>query len=109
MKRHLTSIVAAELLFATGNLHANEVEVEVPGLLTSYRLFDRHEFYRAARTTNAVPHHTGNLTINERPARWGSWITITANQDVIFQTFYFHEKRLRENRRLRISANRGKH
>ncbi|TRS80573.1 curli assembly protein CsgE, partial [Salmonella enterica subsp. enterica serovar Panama] len=25
MKRYLTWIVAAELLFATGNLHANEV------------------------------------------------------------------------------------
>ncbi|MDU1297975.1 MAG: CsgE family curli-type amyloid fiber assembly protein, partial [Enterobacter hormaechei] len=36
----------------------------------------------------------GNLTINERPsARWGSWITITANQDVIYQTFLFPTKR----------------
>ncbi|KMT75824.1 curli assembly protein CsgE [Salmonella enterica subsp. enterica serovar Newport str. 36805] len=42
MKRYLTWIVAAELLFATGNLHANEVEVEVPGLLTDHTvLFDR--------------------------------------------------------------------
>nr|WP_312037086.1 curli production assembly/transport protein CsgE [Citrobacter freundii] len=38
--------------------------------------------------------YTGNLTINERPsARWGSWITITVNQDVIFQTFLFPTKR----------------
>ncbi|WP_414840324.1 curli production assembly/transport protein CsgE [Escherichia coli] len=38
--------------------------------------------------------YTGNLTINERPsARWGSWITITVNQDVIFQTFLFPLKR----------------
>ncbi|WP_338404283.1 CsgE family curli-type amyloid fiber assembly protein [Enterobacter hormaechei] len=35
-----------------------------------------------------------SLTINERPsARWGSWITITANQDVIYQTFLFPTKR----------------
>ncbi|WP_284317888.1 CsgE family curli-type amyloid fiber assembly protein, partial [Escherichia coli] len=38
--------------------------------------------------------YTGNLTINERPsARWGRWITITVNQDVIFQTFLCPLKR----------------
>ncbi|SUG78510.1 assembly/transport component in curli production [Salmonella enterica subsp. enterica] len=48
MKRYLTWIVAAELLFATGNLHANEVEVEVPGLLTDHTVSSiGHEFYRA--------------------------------------------------------------
>lgn len=37
--------------------------------------------------------YTGNITINERPsARWGSWITITANQNVIYQTFLFPTK-----------------
>ncbi|VEB60927.1 assembly/transport component in curli production [Salmonella enterica subsp. enterica] len=42
MKRYLTWIVAAELLFATGNLHANEVEVEVSRIVNRpYRLFDR--------------------------------------------------------------------
>lgn len=108
MKRYLTWIVAAELLFATGNLHANEVEVEVPGLLTDHTVSSiGHEFYRAF-SDKWESEYTGNLTINERPsARWGSWITITVNQDVIFQTFYSNEKRLRENRRLRISANRG--
>lgn len=45
MKRYLTWIVAAELLFATGNLHANEVEVEVPGLLTDHTVSSiGHEF-----------------------------------------------------------------
>ncbi|SUG66693.1 assembly/transport component in curli production [Salmonella enterica subsp. enterica] len=109
MKRYLTWIVAAELLFATGNLHANEVEVEVPGLLTDHTVSSiGHEFYRAF-SDKWESEYTGNLTINERPsARWGSWITITVNQDVIFQTFFIsNEKRLRENRRLRISANRG--
>lgn len=109
MKRYLTWIVAAELLFATGNLHANEVEVEVPGLLTDHTVSSiGHEFYRAF-SDKWESEYTGNLTINERPsARWGSWITITVNQDVIFQTFLFPMKRdFVENRRLRISANRG--
>ncbi len=34
MKRYLCWIVAVELLFAAGNVHA--VEVEVPGLLTDH-------------------------------------------------------------------------
>ncbi|SUH66763.1 assembly/transport component in curli production [Salmonella enterica subsp. enterica serovar Madelia] len=109
MKRYLTWIVAAELLFATGNLHANEVEVEVPGLLTDHTVSSiGHEFYRAF-SDKWESEYTGNLTINERPsARWGSWITITVNQDVIFQTFLFPMKRdFEKNRRLRISANRG--
>lgn len=94
MKRYLTWIVAAELLFATGNLHANEVEVEVPGLLTDHTVSSiGHEFYRAF-SDKWESEYTGNLTINERPsARWGSWITITVNQDVIFQTFLFPMKR----------------
>ncbi|HGB8660862.1 TPA: curli production assembly/transport protein CsgE [Salmonella enterica subsp. enterica serovar Java] len=94
MKRYLTWIVAAELLFATGNLHANEVEVAVPGLLTDHTVSSiGHEFYRAF-SDKWESEYTGNLTINERPsARWGSWITITVNQDVIFQTFLFPMKR----------------
>ncbi|EEY9441881.1 curli production assembly/transport protein CsgE [Escherichia coli] len=81
MKRYLRWIVAAEFLFAAGNLHA--VEVEVPGLLTDHTVSSiGHDFYRAFSD------------INERPsARWGSWITITVNQDVIFQTFLFPLKR----------------
>ena len=81
MKRYLRWIVAAEFLFAAGNLHA--VEVSSIG----------HDFYRAF-SDKWESDYTGNLTINERPsARWGSWITITVNQDVIFQTFLFPLKR----------------
>lgn len=92
MKRYLRWIVAAEFLFAAGNLHA--VEVEVPGLLTDHTVSSiGHDFYRAF-SDKWESDYTGNLTINERPsARWGSWITITVNQDVIFQTFLFPLKR----------------
>ncbi|HBB9941196.1 TPA: curli production assembly/transport protein CsgE, partial [Enterobacter cloacae] len=51
-----------------------------------------HNFYRAFsdKWDSTYP---GNITINERPsARWGSWITITANQFVIYQTFLFPTK-----------------
>ncbi|SQI25591.1 assembly/transport component in curli production [Salmonella enterica subsp. arizonae] len=45
MKRYLTWIVAAELLFATGHLYANNVEV--PGLLTDHTVSSvGHDFYR---------------------------------------------------------------
>ncbi len=48
MKRYLRWIVAAEFLFAAGNLHA--VEVEVPGLLTDHTVSSiGHDFYRAFR------------------------------------------------------------
>ncbi|EGC95508.1 curli assembly protein CsgE [Escherichia fergusonii ECD227] len=79
-------------MFAAGNLHA--VEVEVPGLLTDHTVSSiGHDFYRAF-SDKWESEYTGNLSINERPsARWGSWITITVNQDVIFQTFLFPMKR----------------
>ena len=82
MKRYLRWIVAAEFLFAAGNLHA--VEVEVPGLLTDHTVSSiGHDFYRAF-SDKWESDYTGNLTINERPsARWGSWI----------QTFLFPLKR----------------
>ena len=95
MKRYLTWIVAANLFFAAGSLHAaTTVEVEVPGLLTDHTVSSiGHDFYRAF-SDKGESEYTGNLTINERPsARWGSWITITVNQDVIFQTFLFPTKR----------------
>ena len=94
MKRYLTWIVAANLFFAAGSLHAaTTVEVEVPGLLTDHTVSSiGHDFYRAF--SDKWESDTGNLTINERPsARWGSWITITVNQDVIFQTFLFPTKK----------------
>ena len=95
MKRYLTWIGAANLFFAAGSLHAaTTVEVEVPGLLTDHTVSSiGHDFYRAF-SDKWESEYTGNLTINERPsARWGSWITITVNQDVIFQTFLFPTKK----------------
>lgn len=92
MKRKSGCFAAAVLLLAAGNLRA--VEVEVPGLLTDHTVSSvGHDFYRAF-SEKWESDYPGNLTINERPsARWGSWITITVNQDVIFQTFLFPTKR----------------
>ncbi|HGA3387295.1 TPA: curli production assembly/transport protein CsgE [Enterobacter hormaechei] len=92
MKRTLSWIAAAGIMLAAGNLQA--VEVEVPGLLTDHTVTSvGHDFYRAF-SDKWESDYPGNLTINERPsARWGSWITITANQDVIYQTFLFPTKR----------------
>ncbi len=53
MKRYLRWIVAAEFLFAAGNLHA--VEVEVPGLLTDHTVSSiGHDFYRAGNDSNLL-------------------------------------------------------
>ena len=92
MKRTTSWIAAAGFWLAAGNLHA--VEVEIPGLLTDHTVSAvGHAFYRGF-SDKWESDYPGNLTINERPsARWGSWITITVNQDVIFQTFLFPTKR----------------
>lgn len=92
MKSYLTWLVAAQLLLAASATQA--IEVEVPGLLTDHTVSSiGHDFYRAF-SDKWESDYPGNLTINERPsARWGSWITITVNQDVIFQTFLFPTKR----------------
>lgn len=90
MKRTLSWIAAAGIMLAAGNLQA--VEVEVPGLLTDHTVTSvGHDFYRAF-SDKWESDYPGNLTINERPsARWGSWITITANQDVT-RLFYSQRK-----------------
>lgn len=92
MKNTLLGLAAAGLLFAAGDLRA--VEVEIPGLLTDHTVSSvGHDFYRAF-SDKWESTWTGNLTINERPsARWGSWITITVNQNVIYQTFMFPTRR----------------
>ncbi|MGP3590051.1 curli production assembly/transport protein CsgE [Vagococcus sp. WN89Y] len=92
MKRYLPYFSAAAILLAAGYLHA--AEVEVPGLLTDHTVSSvGHDFYRAF-SDKWESSWTGNLTINERPsARWGSWITITVNQMVVYQTFLFPIKR----------------
>lgn len=92
MKRVSHYLAAATLLLVAGNLHA--VEVEIPGLLTDHTVSSiGHDFYRAF-SDKWESTWTGNLTINERPsARWGSWITITINQSVVYQTFMFPTRR----------------
>ncbi|WP_455427700.1 curli production assembly/transport protein CsgE [Dryocola sp. LX212] len=92
MKRHPALLLATVLLCAPGGVRA--VEVEIPGLLTDHTVSSvGHDFYRAF-SDKWESSFTGNLTINERPsARWGSWITITIDQDVIYQAFLFPTKR----------------
>lgn len=96
MKRSLCWLAAANLLLLAPAVHASRAvgEVEIPGIIADHTVSSvGHDFYRAftdkwASTTRE------NLSINERPsARWGSWITITVNQDVMFQTFLFPIKR----------------
>ncbi len=92
MKSYPALLLATVLLYASGGVRA--VEVEIPGLLTDHTVSSTgHDFYRAF-SDKWESSFTGNLTINERPsARWGSWITITVDQDVIFQAFLFPTKR----------------
>lgn len=96
MKRSLCWLAAANLLLLAPSVHAARAtgEVEIPGIVADHTVSSvGHDFYRAftdkwASTTRE------NLSINERPsARWGSWITITVNQDIMFQTFLFPIKR----------------
>ncbi|MFK3661835.1 MAG: curli production assembly/transport protein CsgE [Scandinavium sp.] len=93
MKRSLCWLALANLLLLAPSVHAGP-EVEIPGIVADHTVSSvGHDFYRAftdkwASTTRE------NLSINERPsARWGSWITITVNQDIMFQTFLFPIKR----------------
>lgn len=92
MKNLKSLIVACGIFWATTAAHA--VEVEVPGLLTDRTVSSiGHDFYREF-SHKWESSFTGNLTINERPsARWGSWITITLEQEVLFQLFLFPTKR----------------
>ncbi len=92
MKLQAALLLASVLVCASRGARA--VEVEVPGLLTDHTVSSvGHEFYRAF-SDKWESSFTGNLTINERPsARWGSWITITVDQDVIYQAFLFPSKR----------------
>lgn len=85
-------IVTCGILWVTTTAHA--VEVEVPGLLTDHTVSSiGHDFYRDF-SHKWESSFNGNITINERPsARWGSWITITLDQEVLFQLFLFPTKR----------------
>lgn len=68
-------------------------EIEVPGLVTDNTITRvGHDFYREF-TDHWEEEYPGSITINERPsARWGSWITIKVNQDLLYQTFLFPSK-----------------
>ncbi|MFG6656643.1 curli production assembly/transport protein CsgE [Scandinavium sp. M-37] len=92
MKRSLCWLAAANLLLLASSSHAGEVEI--PGIVADHTVSSvGHDFYRAF-TDKWASSTRENLSINERPsARWGSWITITVNQDIIFQTFLFPIKR----------------
>ena len=92
MKKLTGWLLAAGILCASGGARA--LEVEVPGLLTDHTVSSvGHDFYRGF-SDRWESNYSGNLTINERPsARWGSWITITVEQDVIYQVFLFPTKR----------------
>jgi Curli assembly protein CsgE. len=99
MKRSLCWLAIANLLLLAPLVYAAPKqapagEVEIPGIVADHTVSSvGHDFYRAftdkwASTTRE------NISINERPsARWGSWITITVNQDIMFQTFLFPIKR----------------
>lgn len=105
MKRYLRWIVAAEFLFAAGNLHA--VEVEVPGLLTDHTVSSiGHDFYRAF-SDKWESDYTGNLTINERPqCTMGKLDHYNGQSGRYFPDFFISvEKRLRENCRLCTDSN----
>ena len=74
--------------------HASySAEIEVPGLVTDNTITRvGHDFYRAF-TDHWEEEYPGSITINERPsARWGSWITIKVDQDLLYQTFLFPSK-----------------
>jgi curli production assembly/transport component CsgE len=92
MKLQTALLLASVLVCTSGGVRA--AEVEIPGLLTDHTVSSvGHDFYRAF-SEKWESSFTGNLTINERPsARWGSWITITVGQDVIYQAFLFPSKR----------------
>lgn len=70
------------------------VEVEIPGLLTDHTVSSiGHSFYRSFSDKWDV-NFNGNITITERPsARWGSWIMIKIDQDLLYQTFLFPTRR----------------
>ncbi|GKX56222.1 curli assembly protein CsgE [Leminorella grimontii] len=70
------------------------VEVEIPGLLTDHTVSSiGHGFYRSFSDKWDV-NFKGNITITERPsARWGSWIMIKIDQDLLYQTFLFPTRR----------------
>ncbi|MEX3019313.1 curli production assembly/transport protein CsgE [Kluyvera sp. STS39-E] len=86
-------IVIASFMMLLASNASYSAEIEVPGLVTDNTITRvGHDFYRAF-TDHWEEEYPGSITINERPsARWGSWITIKIDQDLLFQTFLFPSK-----------------
>lgn len=92
MKYHLCIIVSVMMLLVS---HTSiSAEIEVPGLVTDNTITRiGHDFYREF-TDHWEEEYPGSITINERPsARWGSWIIIKVDQDLLYQTFLYPNKR----------------
>ena len=91
MKYLLRITVSIVMLIAA--YASNASEIEVPGLVTDNTITRvGHDFYREF-TDHWQEEYPSAITINERPsARWGSWITIKVDQDLLYQTFLFPSK-----------------
>lgn len=92
MKHHLCIIVSVMMLLVS---HTSiSAEIEVPGLVTDNTITRiGHDFYREF-TDHWEEEYPSSITINERPsARWGSWIIIKVDQDLLYQTFLYPNKR----------------
>lgn len=92
MKHHLCIIVSV-MMFLVSHTSIS-AEIEVPGLVTDNTITRiGHDFYREF-TDHWEEEYPGSITINERPsARWGSWIIIKVDQDLLYQTFLYPNKR----------------
>lgn len=90
---HIGRIIVSVMMLAVSH-GSFSAEIEVPGLVTDNTITRiGHDFYREF-TDHWEEEYPGSITINERPsARWGSWIIIKVDQDVLYQTFLFPNKR----------------
>lgn len=90
---HIGRIIVSVMMLAVSH-GSFSAEIEVPGLVTDNTITRiGHDFYREF-TDHWEEEYPGAITINERPsARWGSWIIIKVDQDVLYQTFLFPNKR----------------
>lgn len=86
-------VVTVSLMMLLAPCASYSAEIEIPGLVTDNTVTRvGHDFYRAF-TEHWEDEYPGAITINERPsARWGSWITIKVDQDLLYQTFLFPSK-----------------
>lgn len=92
MKRYFFIMLSAMMLLVS--YASTSAEIEIPGLVTDNTITRiGHDFYREF-TDHWEEEYPGSITINERPsARWGSWIIIKVDQDLLYQTFLYPNKR----------------